>query len=91
MQVHPTGLVEPGDPEAKVKWLAAEALRGAGGIILDNQGRRFCDEVGGTPGSPAHTRPPPPPRRLVFAGRLRVHTWLRACGGGMWGWKSWAM
>jgi hypothetical protein len=45
VQVHPTGLVEPGDPEAKVKWLAAEALRGAGGIILDNQGRRFCDEV----------------------------------------------
>ncbi len=45
MQVHPTGLVEPSDPTAKVKWLAAEALRGSGGIILDNEGRRFCDEV----------------------------------------------
>ena len=45
VQVHPTGLVEPGDPDAKVKWLAAEALRGAGGIILDNEGKRFCDEV----------------------------------------------
>ena len=45
MQVHPTGLVEPSDPDAKVKWLAAEALRGCGGIILDNEGKRFCDEV----------------------------------------------
>ena len=46
VQVHPTGLVEPSDPEAKVKWLAAEALRGCGGIILDREGNRFCDEVG---------------------------------------------
>ncbi len=46
VQVHPTGLVEPSDPDAKVKWLAAEALRGCGGIILDREGNRFCDEVG---------------------------------------------
>jgi hypothetical protein len=31
VQVHPTGLVDPREPDAKVKWLAAEALRGAGG------------------------------------------------------------
>jgi aspartate oxidase len=44
-QVHPTGLVDPREPEAKVKWLAAEALRGVGGLLLDGKGRRFCDEV----------------------------------------------
>merc|ERR1711972_319923 len=31
VQVHPTGLVKPDDPDAKVKFLAAEALRGVGG------------------------------------------------------------
>lgn len=46
VQVHPTGLVHPDDPDAKVKWLAAEALRGVGGIILDNTGTRFVNELG---------------------------------------------
>ena len=30
VQVHPTGLVNPNDPDAKVKFLAAEALHGVG-------------------------------------------------------------
>jgi len=46
VQVHPTGLVDPKDPEAKVRFLAAGALRGAGGLLLDNEGRRFVDELG---------------------------------------------
>ena len=46
IQVHPTGLVHPKDPDNKVKWLAAEALRGVGGLILDKHGKRFCDELG---------------------------------------------
>lgn len=46
VQVHPTGLVHPDEPDTKVKFLAAEALRGVGGILLDNQGERFCDELG---------------------------------------------
>jgi len=46
VQVHPTGLVDPKDPDSKVKFLAAEALRGVGGILLDNEGQRFCDELG---------------------------------------------
>lgn len=46
VQVHPTGLVDPREPEAKVKWLAAEALRGVGGILIDSTGRRFCDDLG---------------------------------------------
>ena len=46
VQVHPTGLVKPDDPDAKVKFLAAEALRGVGGIVLDANGNRFCNELG---------------------------------------------
>jgi len=46
VQVHPTGLVDPQEPDAKVKFLAAEALRGVGGLLLDAQGKRFCDELG---------------------------------------------
>lgn len=46
VQVHPTGLVNPKDPNAKVKFLAAEALRGVGGLLLDSHGKRFCNELG---------------------------------------------
>ncbi|TBU41302.1 Flavocytochrome c [Dichomitus squalens] len=45
VQVHPTGLVDPKEPEAKVKFLAAEALRGVGGLLLDGTGQRFVDEL----------------------------------------------
>jgi len=38
--------VNPGDPENKTKLLAAEALRGEGGLILDNEGQRFCNDIG---------------------------------------------
>merc|ERR1712113_1050301 len=46
VQVHPTGLVKPDDPDAKIKFLAAEALRGVGGIVLDADGKRFANELG---------------------------------------------
>merc|ERR1719401_312970 len=46
VQVHPTGLVKPDDPDAKIKFLAAEALRGVGGLVLDANGKRFCNELG---------------------------------------------
>lgn len=46
VQVHPTGLVDPKDPTNKWKFLAAEALRGEGGILLNATGDRFCDELG---------------------------------------------
>lgn len=45
VQVHPTGLVHPSEPDAKVKFLAAEALRGVGGLLLTNKGQRFVDEL----------------------------------------------
>ncbi|OJJ31203.1 hypothetical protein ASPWEDRAFT_54452 [Aspergillus wentii DTO 134E9] len=46
VQVHPTGLVDPKDPGAKFKFLAAEALRGEGGLLLNSDGQRFSDELG---------------------------------------------
>ncbi|CAG8490859.1 33943_t:CDS:2 [Gigaspora margarita] len=46
VQVHPTGLVDPKEPDAKIKFLAAEALRGVGGLLLNGEGKRFCDELG---------------------------------------------
>jgi succinate dehydrogenase/fumarate reductase flavoprotein subunit len=46
VQVHPTGLVKPDDADAKIKFLAAEALRGVGGIILNKDGYRFANELG---------------------------------------------
>ncbi|RPD73162.1 Flavocytochrome c [Lentinus tigrinus ALCF2SS1-7] len=45
VQVHPTGFVDPKDPSAKTKFLAAEALRGVGGILIDKDGVRFVDEL----------------------------------------------
>jgi flavocytochrome c len=46
VQVHPTGLIDPKDPGSKWKFLAAEALRGEGGLLLNNKGQRFCDDLG---------------------------------------------
>jgi flavocytochrome c len=46
VQVHPTGLIHPEEPDAKVKFLAAEALRGVGGVLLDINGNRFANELG---------------------------------------------
>ncbi|KAK8197333.1 putative fumarate reductase Osm1 [Phyllosticta capitalensis] len=46
VQVHPTGLVDPKDPGSKWKFLAAEALRGEGGLLLNGKGQRFSDELG---------------------------------------------
>lgn len=45
VQVHPTGLIDPKDPGSKWKFLAAEALRGEGGLLLNNKGDRFVDEL----------------------------------------------
>ncbi|GAW16535.1 hypothetical protein ANO14919_059650 [Xylariales sp. No.14919] len=45
VQIHPTGFVDPKDPTATYKFLAAEALRGEGGILLSAEGRRFVNEM----------------------------------------------
>lgn len=46
VQLHPTGFIDPKDPSAKTKTLAAELLRGVGGVLLNKDGKRFCDELG---------------------------------------------
>lgn len=46
VQIHPTGFIDPSEPEARTKTLAAELLRGVGGVLLNQEGKRFCDELG---------------------------------------------
>jgi len=46
VQIHPTGFVDPKDPLNPVKFLCPEALRGCGGILLNNKGERFANELG---------------------------------------------
>ncbi|KAF8162263.1 FAD binding domain-containing protein, partial [Mycena galopus ATCC 62051] len=45
VQVHPTRLADPNEPEAKIKFLTAESLCGVGGLVLDSTGSRFVDEL----------------------------------------------
>lgn len=44
VQIHPTGFIQPAEPQARVKFLAAEMLRGEGGILL-HRGKRFVNEM----------------------------------------------
>lgn len=46
IQVHPTGFVDPKQPNAPTKILAPEKLRGLGGVLVDQGGRRFVNELG---------------------------------------------
>lgn len=46
VQTHPTGFLEPSNPSHHTKFLAPEALRGCGAILLDAEGKRFVDELG---------------------------------------------
>ena len=41
VQVHPTGWVDPLDPDNPSKTLAAELMRGVGGIIINKDGKRY--------------------------------------------------
>lgn len=45
VQVHPTGFVDPSNPTASTKFLAPEALRAYGGVLLNGEGKRFADEL----------------------------------------------
>ena len=46
VQVHPTGFVNPKNRYDKKKFLAPELLRGVGGILINENGQRFCNELG---------------------------------------------
>lgn len=45
VQVHPTGIVDPNKPDAKRVFLAPEAIRGEGGILLNEKAERFYNEL----------------------------------------------
>jgi len=78
VQVHPTGLVNPKEPDAKVKFLAAEALRGCGGIIVDCNGKRIANELGRRDYVSAQMQKNKGPFRLLLNGKaskeLEWHT-----------------
>lgn len=44
VQIHPTGFIDPASPSTFLKFLAAEMLRGEGGILL-YEGSRFVNEM----------------------------------------------
>lgn len=46
VQIHPTAFIDPAAPDANTKFLAAEALRGKGGILINSKGQRFGNELG---------------------------------------------
>jgi flavocytochrome c len=46
VQIHPTGWVDPADPDNTNKILAAELMRGVGGMLINKKGQRFCNELG---------------------------------------------
>ena len=46
VQVHPAGLMKPDDPDVKIKFFAAEALRGVGGLVFGALRNRFASELG---------------------------------------------
>ncbi|KAF4438625.1 hypothetical protein F53441_12758 [Fusarium austroafricanum] len=45
VQIHPTGFVDPANSNSMLKFLAAEMLRGEGGILLNPEGSRFVNEM----------------------------------------------
>ncbi|EFC46768.1 NADH-dependent fumarate reductase [Naegleria gruberi] len=46
IQIHPTAFVDPANPTAMTLILAPESLRGYGAIIVNQEGKRFVNELG---------------------------------------------
>ncbi|KAG2389317.1 hypothetical protein C9374_013877 [Naegleria lovaniensis] len=46
IQIHPTAFLDPNDPSAMTLILAPESLRGYGAIIVNQEGKRFINELG---------------------------------------------
>lgn len=45
VQLHPTGFINPKDRDAQQKFLAPEAIRGSGALLLNSDGKRFTNEL----------------------------------------------
>ena len=72
--------------DAKVKFLAAEALRGVGGLLLNADGERFCDELGRRDYVSGEMNKNKGPFRLVLNGKASKEIeWhcKHYCGRGM--------
>lgn len=81
--MHLTGLMKPNHRDAKIKFLAGEALRGVGGLVFDAHGSRFANELGWrdyATGERWKNTPSFPPRseqgcsRLAFTWHCRQYT-----------------
>lgn len=46
VQVHPTGFIKEDNPHEREKVLAAECLRAAGALLINQDGHRFTNELG---------------------------------------------
>ena len=46
VQVHPTGIIDPKNPTSTSKFLAAEAIRAGGALLINQKGNRFVNELG---------------------------------------------
>lgn len=66
VQVHPTGFIDPKEPNAHEKILAAECLRAAGALLINSDGRRFVDELGHRDDVTAAERGQKGPIRLIL-------------------------
>lgn len=45
VQLHPTGFINPKDRDAGTRFLAPEAIRGSGAVLLNKDGKRFVNEL----------------------------------------------
>ncbi|DBA00978.1 TPA: hypothetical protein N0F65_006239, partial [Lagenidium giganteum] len=45
VQLHPTGFINPKDRDAQQKFLAPEAIRGSGALLINTEGKRFVNEL----------------------------------------------
>jgi len=45
IQLHPTGFIDPANPLNPTKFLAPEAIRGSGAILVNSNGTRFVNEL----------------------------------------------
>jgi flavocytochrome c len=46
VQLHPTAFVDPLDRTSRTRFLCPERMRGVGGILVNEQGKRFVNELG---------------------------------------------